>query len=114
MRKDISTVPYPNIMSFLKRHGLTIGDLAKAINKSYPATHQKLAKKKTKNGKANLFDIEDASAIIDFVVATERHYLQAHYPDTWEAEWEARWGHIQDWFKYLFFDRLVTNVTKTA
>lgn len=114
MKRDISTVPYPNIISFLKRHGLSIGDVAKAINKSYPAVHQKLSKKTTQNGKVNLFDIEDANAIIDFVINTEKNYLQAKYPDTWEIEWEARWGHVQDWFKYLFFDRVVTNVTKTA
>lgn len=111
MKKDISTVPYPNIMSFLKRHGLTIGDMAKAINKSYPAMHQKLNRKTTKKGKVNLFDIEDANAVIDFVISTEKKYLQSKFPETWETEWEIRWGHIHDWFKYLFFDRVVTNAT---
>lgn len=112
MKKDISTVPYPNIMSFLKRHGLTIGDMAEAIKKSYPAMHQKLNRKSTAKGKVNLFDIEDANTIIDFVISTEREYLKNRFPETWGIEFDARWGHIQDWFTYLFFDRMVTNVTR--
>lgn len=113
MKKDISTVPYPNIMSFLKRHGLTIRDIAVATKKSYPPAQRKLNKKKTNDGKVALFDIDEANAIIDFVISTEEKYLKDRFgEETWEQEWDARWGHIHDWFKYLFFDHMVTNATK--
>lgn len=107
----LSNVHYPNLRSFMKRHGLTIGDIAKTVKKSYPATHQKINRKSTKHGKVALFDIEEAYAIVNFVISTEQSYLKSKYGDAWETEWIARWGHISDWFAYIFFDEVVTNVT---
>lgn len=105
---------YPNLISFLKRHGLTIGDIAKTIKKSYPPAQQKINRKKTKKGKVALFDIEEARAIISFVKAIEETALKQKYGDDWEAEWVKRWGHISDWFEYIFFDEVVTNATNTV
>lgn len=105
-------IHYPNLRAFMKRHGLTIGNLAEVIGKSYPPVHQKISRKTTENGKVALFDIEEAREIIRYVVAAEQNYLQNKFGDTWETEWKARWGHIGDWFEYIFFDEMVTNATK--
>ncbi len=105
---------YPNLISFMKRHGLTIGDIAKAINKSYPPALQKINRKTTKKGKVALFDIEEARAIISFVKSTEETALKQKYDEHWETEWNKRWGHISDWFEYIFFDEVVTNVTSSV
>ena len=104
-------IHYPNLRSFMKRHQITIKDLAKILNKSYPTVHQKITRKKTKHGKVSLFDIEEAGTIISFVIHTEQEYLKQKFGDKWEEEWNLRWGHIHDWLKYLFFDELVTNAT---
>jgi hypothetical protein len=105
------TVHYPNLRAFMKRHRLTVGDLAKIIDKSYPPAYQKINRKETKRGKAAMFDIEEARAILTFVKKTEENYLKSKYGDDWQKEWIARWGHISDWFEYIFFDEVVTNVT---
>ena len=107
----LNTVHYPNLRSFMKRHGLTIRDIAQVIHKSYPTTHQKINQKSTPYGKIALFDIEEAHAIISFVISTEQNYLKSKFGDGWETEWRARWGHIEDWFMFIFFDEVVTNVT---
>jgi hypothetical protein len=98
----------------MKRHGLVIGDLAQTTGKSYPTIHQKINKKATDHGKVAKFDIDEAYAIINLVITAEQNYLKSKFDENWEGEWKARWGHITDWFKYLFFDEVVTNVTKTA
>lgn len=110
----MNTVHYPNLRSFLKRHGLDIGDIAEVIGKTYPPAHQKITRKETKKGKVALFDIEEARAIIIFIKETETSYLKEKYGDDWQDEWNARWGHIDNWFSYIFFDEVVTNVTKTV
>lgn len=102
---------YPNLISFMKRHGLTIGDIAKTIKKSYPPALQKLNRKVSEKGKVSLFDIEEARAIISFVKNTEEKFLKLKYGDEWTEEWGKRWGHISDWFEYIFFDEVVTNAT---
>jgi hypothetical protein len=98
----------------MRRHGLTIEDMSKVVNKSYPPTHKKLTRKTTQNGKVALFDIEEANSIINFVMRTEGEYLKNKYGDNWKKEWDARWGHIRDWMKYLFFDEVVTNETTSV
>jgi hypothetical protein len=110
----MSTVHYPNLRAFMKRHGISIGDIAKAINKSYPPAYQKINRKETKHGKVAMFDIEEARAIIIYVKQVEEEYLKEKYGDNWQKEWDARWGHISDWFEYIFFDEVVTNVTVTT
>ena len=110
----LNTVHFPNLRSFMKRHNLTIGDLAKATNKSYPTIHQKINKKVTAHGKEAKFDIDEAYAIINLVISAEKNYLQGKFGENQGAEWNARWGHISDWFKYLFFDEVVSNVTGQA
>ena len=110
----MSTVHYPNLRAFMKRHKLSIGDIAKVMSKSYPPAYQKITRKETKHGKVAMFDIEEARAIIIFVKQAEEDYLKERFGDKWQDEWNARWGHITDWFEYIFFDEMVTNVTKTA
>lgn len=111
---NLDTICYPNLRSFMKRHNITIGDLANAAGKSYPSIHQKINKKRTVQGKTAKFDIDEAYAIINHVIKAEQSYLQGKFGENWETEWKARWGHITDWFKYIFFDEVVTNVTKIA
>ena len=111
----LNTIPYPNLNSFMKRFNLTIGDVATVIRKSYPPTHQKITKKVSRLGKTAMFDIEEARSIIQFVKETEEKALKQKFgEDEWKAEWEKRWGHITNWFEYIFFDEVVTNVTKSA
>jgi len=107
-------VHYPNLRSFMKRHKLTIEDISKILKKSYPSVHKKINRKATENGKVALFDIEEARTLIKFVISTEQEYLKGKYGDRWEEEWNIRWGHINDWLAYIFFDEVVINVTKTA
>ena len=104
---------YPNLISFMKRHGLTIGDIAKTIKKSYPPALQKINRKTSNGGKEALFDIEEARAIINFVRLREENALKQKYGDDWKQEWDKRWGHISDWFEYIFFDEVVTNETNS-
>jgi len=108
----LNTVHYPNLRSFMKRHGLTIGNIADSTGKSYPTIHQKINRKITDHGTVALFNIEEAYAIISFVISTEQGYLKSKFGNEWEKEWSARWGHVSDWFKFIFFDEVVTNVTK--
>jgi hypothetical protein len=117
MRRGVNVseiIHFPNLRAFMKRHDIDIGDLAKAANKSYPPIHQKITKKTSDHGKVAKFDIDEAKAIIDLVITAEQDYLKAKFGEKWETEWYARWGHINDWFMYLFFDEVVTNVTKGA
>jgi len=97
----------------MKRYNLSIGDIAAVIKKSYPTAHQKINRKVTDSGKASLFDVDEAKAIVDFVVNTERDSLKERFADKWEIEWEKRWGHIEDWFMYIFFDEVVSNEVRT-
>jgi hypothetical protein len=106
-------IHYPNLRSFMKRHDIDIGDLAKAAGKSYPPIHQKLTRKTSDHGKVAIFNINEAYAIINLVITAEQNYLKGKFGDKWEAEWKARWGHISDWFNYLFFDEVVTIATIT-
>src|SRR5690554_1377569 len=92
---------YSNLKSFMKRHQITIGDLAKILNRSYPNVHQKINRKTTPHGKVSLFDIDEAQKIITYVIQAEQEYLKEKYGHGWGEEWNARWGHIRDWFKYL-------------
>lgn len=105
---------YPNLNSFMKRHGLTIGDIANVIGKSYPPTHQKITRKTTLHGKSATFDIDEARKIISYIKEIEQKSLKEKFGDLWGEEWNKRWGHISNWFEYIFFDEVVTNVTKTA
>lgn len=98
----------------MKRYGLTIKDIADVLEKSYPPIHQKINQKRTSHGKVATFDIQEANKIERFVIQTEQNYLKERYGDNWVTEWEKRWGHIQDWFQYIFFDEVVTNVTSIA
>jgi len=95
----------------MKRHNLTIGDIADLIKKTYPAAHGKITRKKSPQGKISLFDIEEARTIVLFVIKTEQNSLKERYGESWKEEWDLRWGHIKDWFSYIFFDDMVTNVT---
>lgn len=104
-------IAYPNLRSFMKRHGLTIGDIAKAVGKSYPSIHQKITKRSTKHGKIAMFDIDEAKIILNYIIATERTNLQKKYGESWQKEWNTRWGHIDNWFNYIFFDEVVSNET---
>jgi len=110
----MNVIHYPNLRSFMKRHNITIGDIANVIGKSYPATHQKITKKTTEHGKTAIFDIEEARSIILFIIETETSYLKQKYGEKWQDEWNARWGHIENWFEYIFFDEVVTYATKEA
>jgi len=113
--KDISvSMNYTNLKSFMKRHGLTIGDLATTVGKSYPPIHQKINMKTSKQGKVALFDIEEAKSIIVFIIKTEQDYLKTRFGDDWQKEWNVRWGHITNWFDYIFFDQMVTIETKAG
>lgn len=111
---ESNAVHFPNLRAFMKRHNITIGDLAKAANKSYPPIHEKINKKVSKKGKVAKFDIDEAYAIINLVINAEQNYLKGKFGSNWEAEWKARWGHITDWFKYIFFDEMVTNATNNV
>jgi len=106
-------MPYPNIISFMKRHGLTVEQIGNIIEKSRKCTTEKLKQKTSSKGKVLYFNIYEANALIDFFISTEQNYLKEKFGDNWEAEWNNRWGHIHDWFKYLFFDQVVPNGTNT-
>lgn len=94
----------------MKRHKVTAGDIAKVIKKSYPPVLKKLNMKTTEHGKVSTFDIVEAKKIIDYLLQKERNFLYAKFGDEWQTEWQKRWGHITNWFEYLFFDEMVTNV----
>ena len=51
------TANYSNLTAFMKRHGLTKGDIAKISEKAYPTALNKINMKSTENGKTALFDI---------------------------------------------------------
>lgn len=96
----------------MKRHKITAGDIAKEINKSYPPVINKLNMKTTRNGKISMFDIVEAKQITDYLLQKEKDSLKEKFGDEWENEWKKRWGHITNWFNYLFFDEVVTIVTE--
>ena len=104
-------ISYPVLRSFMKRHGLTITNMAGIISRSYPCAHKKISKKTTDAGKESKFDIDEARAIVKFVIETEQQYLMGKFGEDWKSEWEKRWGHIKDWFSYTFFDEVVTIAT---
>ena len=85
----------------MKRHAVTAGDIAKVIEKSYPPALKKINMKTT-------FDIIEAKKIIDYLLQKEKDFLYIKFGDEWQTEWEKRWGHITNWFEYLFFDEMVT------
>lgn len=94
----------------MKRHEVTAGDIAKVIGKSYPPVLKKLNMKTTELGKVSVFDIIEARKITNYLLQKEKESLKAKFGDEWQAEWQKRWGHITNWFEYLFFDEVVTNV----
>lgn len=105
---------YSNLTAFMKRHNLTIGDLAKVTGKSYPPMLNKINTKETAHGKKALFDIVEAKQITDFILQKEQESLKSKFGNDWETEWNKRWGHIKNWFSYLFFDEVVANETRLA
>lgn len=98
----------------MKRHGLTIGDIAKITGKSYPPIHKKISMKTTSRGKVALFDIVEAKQIIDLLTKKEKESLELKFGENWTKEWNNRWGHIKDWYSYLFFDQVVSNETSVS
>lgn len=97
----------------MKRHKVTVGEIAKVVQKSYPPTLNKFNMKETEQGKLKIFDIIEAKQIIDYLLKKEKEFLEEKFGDEWQSEWQKRWGHITDWFSYFFYDEVVTIVDES-
>ena len=104
-------INYSNLTALMKRHKVTAGEIAKVINKTYPPVMNKLNINTTKQGEVSVYDIVEAKQIADYLLQKEKDFLKEKFGQEWESEWQKRWGHITNWFNYLFFDEVVSNAT---
>lgn len=92
IKQKLELANYPNLRQLMAKYNLTKGDIAKIINKSYRTTLKRMNKEIAACGKMSKFDIEEAMKIVNY-------FKELGEPVTTE---------------YIFFDSMVTNVTRTA